>query len=130
MLFFTGARHAAENLAAVLKRRAAQLPIPIQMCDGSSSNTAGDFETLLGKCNAHGRRKFVELIDLFPEQVPIVCLPLELSGDAAEKLIDFLYQLTEALERHYSGLLINRVHQLALTCPSHPASTPSDDTPF
>ena len=72
VLFFTGARHAGENLAAVLKRRAAQLPIPIQMCDGSSSNTAGDFETLLGKCNAHGRRKFVELIDLFPEQVRFV----------------------------------------------------------
>ena len=43
-----------------------------------------------------------------PNDLPIVCLPLELSGDAAEKLIDFLYQLTEALERHYSGLLINR----------------------
>lgn len=72
VLFFTGARHAGENLAAVLERRAAKLPIPIQMCDGSSSNTAGDFETLLGKCNAHGRRKFVELIDLFPEQVRFV----------------------------------------------------------
>ena len=71
-LFFTGARHAGENLAAVLKRRAAKLPIPIQMCDGSSSNTAGNFETLLGKCNAHGRRKFVELIELFPEQVRFV----------------------------------------------------------
>jgi transposase len=71
-LFFTGARHAGENLAAVLKRRAAQLPIPIQMCDGSSSNTAGDFETLLSKCNAHGRRKFVELAELFPEQVRLV----------------------------------------------------------
>lgn len=72
VLFFTGARHAGENLAAVLERRATRLPIPIQMCDGSSSNTAGDFETLLGKCNAHGRRKFVELIDLFPEQVRFV----------------------------------------------------------
>jgi hypothetical protein len=29
-----------------------------------------------------------------PNDLPIVCLPLELSGDAAEKLIDFLYQLT------------------------------------
>lgn len=71
-LFFTGARHAGENLAAVLARRAAQLPIPIQMCDGSSSNTPGDFETLLSKCNAHGRRKFVELAELFPEQVRFV----------------------------------------------------------
>ena len=71
-LFFTGARHAGENLAEVLKRRTENLPIPIQMCDGSSSNTAGDFETLLSKCNAHGRRKFVELAELFPEQVRFV----------------------------------------------------------
>ena len=56
-------------------------------------------------------------------------LPLELSGDAAEKLIAFLYQLTEALERHYGGLLINRAHELAPTCPPEPANTPTDD-PF
>ena len=64
-----------------------------------------------------------------PNDLPIVCLPLELSVDAAEKLIDFLYQLTEALERHYSGLLINRAHQLEPSCPP-PPSTPADDTPF
>ena len=55
---------------------------------------------------------------------------LELSGDAAEKLIDFLYQFTEALDRHYSGLLINCDHPLARSCPPTPASPPSDDTPF
>ena len=65
-----------------------------------------------------------------PNDLPIVCLPLALSGDPGEKLIDFLYQITEALERHYSGLLINRVHQLAPSCPPPPASPPSDDTPF
>ena len=64
-----------------------------------------------------------------PNDLPIVCLPLELSGDAAEKLIEFLYQLTEALERHYGGLLINRAHQLAPTCPPQRPNTPTDD-PF
>ncbi|MGH8143720.1 MAG: IS66 family transposase [Steroidobacteraceae bacterium] len=71
-LFFTGVRHAGENLAAVLERRAKELPIPIQMCDGSSSNTPEGFETLLSNCNAHGRRKFVELVELFPEEVRFV----------------------------------------------------------
>ncbi len=71
-LFFTGVRHAGENLAAVLERRAHELPTPIQMCDGLSSNTAGDFETLLANCLAHGRRKFVELADHFPEEVRFV----------------------------------------------------------
>lgn len=65
-----------------------------------------------------------------PNDLPIVCLPLELSGDAAETLIDFLYQLTEALERHYGGLLINRAHQLVPSCPPQQASTASEDTPF
>jgi hypothetical protein len=31
-LFFSGRRHAGENLAQVLKLRAAELPPPIQMC--------------------------------------------------------------------------------------------------
>ena len=31
-LFFTGAKHAGENMAVVLKRRARELPPPIQMC--------------------------------------------------------------------------------------------------
>lgn len=65
-----------------------------------------------------------------PNDLPIVCLPLELSGDAAEKLIDFLYQLTEALERHYGGLLINRAHHLEPSSPTQPANPPSDGTPF
>src|SRR5438067_12163889 len=32
-LFFTGDKHAGENLADVLRRRAAELPVPIQLCD-------------------------------------------------------------------------------------------------
>jgi transposase len=37
-LFFTGRKHAGENLADVLKRRAAGSPPPIQMCDALSRN--------------------------------------------------------------------------------------------
>jgi transposase len=38
-LYFTGWKHAGENLADVLKRRAAELDAPIQMCDALSRNT-------------------------------------------------------------------------------------------
>jgi hypothetical protein len=65
-----------------------------------------------------------------PNDLPLVCLPLELSGDDAAALIDFLYQLIEALERHYGGLLINRVHEPEPSCSSEPASTPLDDPSF
>jgi transposase len=71
-LFCTGVRHAGENLAAVLKRRAAQLPAPIQMCDGLAHNAPSDFETLLANCISHARRKYVEVADSFPEEVRFV----------------------------------------------------------
>jgi transposase len=38
-LFFTGAKHAGENIAEVLKQRARELLAPIQMCDALSRNT-------------------------------------------------------------------------------------------
>jgi transposase len=71
-LFFTGARHAGENLADVLKRRSPDLPPPLQMCDGLSSNTANDCETVLCECIIHGRRNFVEVAGSFPEEVRFV----------------------------------------------------------
>ena len=66
-LFFTGTRHAGENLAAVLKQRAAELPAPIQMCDALSHNTAVELDTIVANCIAHARRQFVEVAPRFPE---------------------------------------------------------------
>lgn len=66
-LFFTGAKHAGENLAAVLTQRAAELPTPLQMCDALSHNTAGEFDTIVANCLAHARRQFVEVAPRFPE---------------------------------------------------------------
>jgi transposase len=66
-LFFSGRRHAGENLARVLKHRAEQLPPPIQMCDALSRNLPGELRTILAHCLAHARRRFVEVYDRFPE---------------------------------------------------------------
>jgi hypothetical protein len=71
-LFFTGVRHAGENLAAVLKHRSADLPAPIQMCDGLSRNAPSDFDTVMSSCLTHARRKYVELTETFPEEVRFV----------------------------------------------------------
>ena len=67
-LFFTGWKHAGENIAEVLKQRARELPAPIQMCDALSRNTPKGVETLLANCLAHGRRQVVEVVDNFPEE--------------------------------------------------------------
>jgi transposase len=73
-LFFTGVRHAGENLAAVLARRNTDLPAPIQMCDGLSRNIPSEFDTILSQCLAHARRRYVELTETFPAEV---CFVLE-----------------------------------------------------
>jgi hypothetical protein len=52
-LFFTGRRHAGENLSAVLTRRAADLAPPVQMCDALSRNLPKTLEVILGNCLAH-----------------------------------------------------------------------------
>lgn len=50
---------------------------------------------------------------LEPNDLPLVCIPLELPAPAAAELIDFLHQLTATLERHYAGALLR--HQRDLT---------------
>jgi transposase len=67
-LFFTGKKHAGENLADLLARRQADLGPPIQMCDALSRNAPKDFETLLANCISHGRRRFVDVYDNFPDE--------------------------------------------------------------
>lgn len=67
-LFFTGHQHAGENLADILRHRAAELNTPIQMSDALSRNAPGDFKTLVANCLAHGRRKFVDVYKAFPEE--------------------------------------------------------------
>jgi hypothetical protein len=79
-LYFTGRQHAGENIADVLKRRAAELPAPIQMCDALSRNVpklASGVEILLANCLAHGRRQFVEVAANFPDECRYV---LEMLG--------------------------------------------------
>ena len=71
-LFFTGVKHAGENLSDVLARRSAEQSRPIQMCDALSRNTSGDFKTLLANCTAHSRRKYVEVAQDFPEECRFV----------------------------------------------------------
>jgi transposase len=67
-LFFTGRKHAGENLADVLKHRAEELVRPIQMSDALSRNAPKSIELLVANCLAHGRRKFVEIAPNFPEE--------------------------------------------------------------
>ena len=67
-LFFTGQNHAGENLNQLLKRRAADLTKPMQMCDALSRNEPQEFQTLLCNCILHARRNFIDVSESFPEE--------------------------------------------------------------
>jgi transposase len=70
-LYFTGPRHAGENLRIVLKCRAAGLPPPLLMCDALPLNVPKGFEIIVCNCCTHGRRQFVDVYKKFPEEVRI-----------------------------------------------------------
>jgi transposase len=75
VMFFTGRKHAGENLARVLVERAKGLAPPIQMCDALSRNVPKlpeKLEILLGNCNAHARRRFVQVTPNFPQECQFV----------------------------------------------------------
>lgn len=63
---------------------------------------------------------------LTPNDMPLICLPLDLPAEAVAELIDFLHQLTEALERHYGAEL--KRHYDGIASARHVGE--SDDTPF
>ena len=67
-LYFTGHRHAGENLVALLKQRACELAPPLQMCDALSRNMPGELNTIVGNCLLHGRRQFVDVARDFPQE--------------------------------------------------------------
>jgi transposase len=105
-LFFTGRRHAGENLAGVLAHRAPELGPPIQMCDALSRNLPKlpePLATIVAYCLAHGRRKFVEVAPNFPEDCRYVL----------EELSEVYAHDEQARERALSAEERLRFHQAA-----------------
>ena len=69
-LYFTGRRHAGENLDAILAHRDPDLP-PIQwMSDALAANTPKQHKarTLNLNCLVHGRRQFTDIDAFFPDE--------------------------------------------------------------
>jgi len=71
-LYFTGRRHAGENLSAVLDHRDGSRAPPVQSCDALSCNQPGEHKTQISYCLAHCRRKFYALLDFWPELLSTV----------------------------------------------------------
>ena len=69
---------------------------------------------------------------LKPNDLPLVCLPIDLSDEAAAKLIEYLHEFTDALESHYYAQLTRyyraTTHDQQNLHSSHPADP--TDPPF
>ena len=114
-LFFTGWKHAGENLAEVLKQRARELPAPIQMSDALSRNSpkVEGVEPLQANCLAHGRRQVVEVADNFPEECRYVLETLRdvYHHDAQAREQAMSPEQRLGFHQEHSGPLMKRLHE-------------------
>ncbi len=67
-LFFTGRRHAGENLAALLERREKELGPTLLMCDALDRNLPKGHQVEEANCLTHGRRGVVDQAESFPAE--------------------------------------------------------------
>jgi hypothetical protein len=67
-LFFTGRRHAGENLAALLERRDNELGPVLLMCDALDRNLPKGHQVEEANCLTHGRRGVVDQAESFPAE--------------------------------------------------------------
>ncbi len=68
VLYFTGTKHAGNNLRDILERRKPGSKTPLQMCDALPCNLPKPLETVISNCLAHARRNFVYIEDYFPKE--------------------------------------------------------------
>jgi transposase len=71
-LYYTGRRHAGENLAVLLTKREPDHDKPLVMSDALPSNNAQEDALIRCHCLAHGRRQFSELDEAFPAESAVV----------------------------------------------------------
>ena len=99
-LYYTGRRHAGENLERLLAQRESGRGKPLVMSDALSSNNAEEAELIRCHCLAHGRRKFSELVEDFPAESTIVVAALKLVYDHDEQARDRQLSAQERLLYH------------------------------
>jgi transposase len=80
-LYYTGRRHAGENLDVLLTQRAPDHDKPLVMSDALRRNNAEEDALIRCHCLAHGRRKFSELDETFPVERAVVGHALKLVFD-------------------------------------------------
>jgi transposase len=99
-LYYTGWRHAGENLEMLLAQREPGRGKPLVMSDALSSNNAEEAGLIRCHCLAHGRRKFSELEEAFPAESAVVVEALKVVFDHDEQAREEQLSAQERLASH------------------------------
>ncbi len=99
-LYYTGRRHAGENLTRLLAKRDPQRSTPLVMSDALSSNTVAEMPLIRCHCLAHGRRKFSELAEVFPVESAVVVDALKVVYEHEEAARERQLSVEARLEYH------------------------------
>jgi transposase len=104
-LYFAGRAHAGENLEALLTQREDDRGKPLVMSDALAANAAEEAALIRCHCLAHGRRKFTELDEVFPDECAVVIEALQQVFDHEEAARVQQLNSTERFifHQHYSG---------------------------
>jgi hypothetical protein len=108
-LYVSGRSHAGENLEALLAQREAGRAKPLVMSDALSRNEVDEGALIRCHCLAHGRRKFAELEEVFPQECTEVIDALKQVFDHEAEARAQQMSATERLtyHQHYSGPLMD-----------------------
>jgi transposase len=109
-LYYTGTKHAGENLELILQHRAVEKPAIIQMCDALSANLPKAIKTILCNCLGHGFRKFTELLDFYPEPCLHVIRELSIVFKNDEKTREMTEQERFQFHRQHSKPIMLKLH--------------------
>jgi transposase len=99
-LYYTGRRHAGENLERLLAQREPGRDKPLVMSDALRSNNAEETGLIRCHCLAHGRRKFTELAEDFPAESAVVVQALKLVYDHDDEAREKQLSAEERLVYH------------------------------
>ena len=108
-LSYCGRAPAGENLEALLTKREADRGKPLVMSDALTSNEADETTLIRCHCLAHGRRKFSDLEDVFPQECQVVIEALKQVFDHDEQARDeqMSPEARLAYHRDYSGPIMD-----------------------
>lgn len=112
-LFYTGIRHAGENITALLQHRNTEKEKIILMCDALERNTPKSLQDRIIECNclSHGFRKFRDLLEYYPEVCLHVIHNLGIIYENDGKTKDMTDYARLHFHRKYSKPIMKKLHK-------------------